>query len=65
VRGKPAIAKIPGIKHPRDRGSLPIGLPAAPAGTADPSPTGVGFGESGTIYFSSGIENAIYKVTRK
>ena len=25
----------------------------------------VGIGESGTIYFSSDIENAIYKVTKK
>ncbi len=45
-------------------GNLPIGLPApAPGGL--PVPTGVGVGESGTIYFSSGIENAIYKVTKK
>ena len=26
---------------------------------------GVGIGASGTIYFSSDIENAIYKVTKK
>ena len=45
-------------------GNLSIGLPApAPGGL--PVPTGVGVGESGTIYFSSGIENAIYKVTKK
>jgi hypothetical protein len=30
-----------------------------------PVPTGVGVGESGTIYFSSNIENAIYKVAKK
>jgi hypothetical protein len=27
--------------------------------------TGVGVGATGTIYFSSNIENAIYKVTKK
>ena len=43
-------------------GNLPIGLPA-PGGL--PVPTGVGVGESGTIYFSSNIENAIYKMTKK
>ena len=37
-------------------GSLPAGLPV---------PTGAGVGASGTIYFSSGIENAIYKVAKK
>ena len=33
--------------------------------TADVLPTGVGVGTSGTIYFSSDIENAIYKVRKK
>jgi hypothetical protein len=28
-------------------------------------PTGVGVGANGTIYLSSDIENAIYKLTRK
>jgi hypothetical protein len=28
-------------------------------------PTGVGVGASGTIYFSSDIENAIYKISKK
>jgi sugar lactone lactonase YvrE len=46
-------------------GNLPIGLPGAPGGLPTNIPTGVGVGESGTIYFSSDIENAIYKVTRK
>src|SRR5438105_718864 len=46
-------------------GNLPIGLPAAPGGLPTNIPTGVGVGESGTIYFSSDIENAIYKVTKK
>jgi sugar lactone lactonase YvrE len=46
-------------------GNLPIGLPAAPGGLPTNIPTGVGVGASGTIYFSSDIENAIYKVTRK
>jgi streptogramin lyase len=46
-------------------GNLPIGLMAAPGGLPTNIPTGVGVGTSGTIYFSSDIENAIYKVTRK
>lgn len=46
-------------------GNLPIGLPAA-AGTLPTNiPTGVGVGASGTIYVSSDIENAIYKITKK
>jgi streptogramin lyase len=45
-------------------GNLPIGLPAAVPGGL-PVPTGVGVGASGTIYFSSDIENAIYKVAKK
>ena len=45
-------------------GNLPIGLPAAAPGGL-PVPTGVGAGASGTIYFSSNIENAIYKVAKK
>jgi sugar lactone lactonase YvrE len=46
-------------------GNLPIGLPAAPGGLPTNIPTGVGVGTSGTIYFSSDIENAIYKITKK
>jgi len=46
-------------------GNLPIGLAAAPSGLPTNIPTGVGVGASGTIYFSSDIENAIYKVTKK
>jgi sugar lactone lactonase YvrE len=46
-------------------GNLPIGLPATPAGLPTNIPTGVGVGASGVIYFSSDIENAIYKVTKK
>jgi sugar lactone lactonase YvrE len=45
--------------------NLPIGLPAVPGGLPTNIPTGVGVGASGTIYFSSDIENAIYKVARK
>jgi hypothetical protein len=45
--------------------NLPIGLPAAPGGLPTNIPTGVGVGASGTIYFSSNIENAIYKVAKK
>ncbi|UPJ50873.1 SMP-30/gluconolactonase/LRE family protein [Bradyrhizobium sp. 200] len=45
--------------------NLPIGLPAAPGGLPSNVPTGVGVGATGVIYFSSDIENAIYKVVRK
>ncbi|MGY3618665.1 Vgb family protein [Bradyrhizobium sp. USDA 10063] len=45
--------------------NLPIGLPAAPGGLPSNIPTGVGVGASGTIYFSSDIENAVYRITRK
>jgi sugar lactone lactonase YvrE len=46
-------------------GNLPIGLVGAPGGLPTNIPTGVGVGSSGTIYFSSDIENAIYKVAKK
>jgi sugar lactone lactonase YvrE len=46
-------------------GKLPIGLVGAPGGLPTNIPTGVGVGASGTIYFSSNIENTIYKVTKK
>jgi streptogramin lyase len=46
-------------------GNLPIGLPAAPGGLPSNIPTGVGVGASGVIYFSSDVENAIYKVTKR
>ena len=46
-------------------GNLPIGLVGAPGGLPTNIPTGVGVGASGTIYFSSDIENAIYKVTKR
>lgn len=45
--------------------NLPIGLAATPGGLPTNIPTGVGVGASGTIYFSSDIENAIYKITKK
>jgi len=45
--------------------NLPIGLPAAPGGLPSNIPTGVGVGATGVIYFSSDVENAIYKVTKK
>lgn len=45
--------------------NLPIGLVGAPGGLPTHIPTGVGIGEPGTIYFSSDIENAIYKLTKK
>ena len=46
-------------------GNLPIGLAGAPGGLPSNIPTGVGIGASGAIYFSSDIENAIYKVVKK
>ena len=46
-------------------GNLPIGLAASPGGLPSNIPTGVGVGASGTIYVSSDIENAIYKLTKK
>jgi sugar lactone lactonase YvrE len=46
-------------------GNLPIGLAGAPGGLPTNIPTGVGVGASGTIYVSSDIENAIYKITKK
>jgi sugar lactone lactonase YvrE len=45
--------------------NLPIGLPAAPGGLPSNIPTGVGVGATGVIYFSSDMENAIYKVVKK
>jgi streptogramin lyase len=46
-------------------GNLPIGLAGAPGALPTNIPTGIGVGASGTIYFSSDIENAIYKVVKK
>jgi len=46
-------------------GNLPIGLAGYPGGLPTNVPTGVGVGASGTIYFSSNIENAIYKITKR
>jgi sugar lactone lactonase YvrE len=45
--------------------NLPIGLVGAPGGIPTNIPTGVGVGASGTIYFSSDIENAIYRIAKK
>lgn len=45
--------------------NLPIGLPGAPGGLPTNIPTGVAIGGSGVIYFTSDVENAIYKVARK
>jgi hypothetical protein len=45
--------------------NLPIGLAGAPGGLPTNIPTGVGVGTTGVIYFSSNIENAIYKVVKK
>jgi sugar lactone lactonase YvrE len=43
---------------------LPIGLAGA-GGLPTGIPTGVGVGAADTIYFSSDVENAIYKITTK
>lgn len=45
--------------------NLPIGLQGATGGLPTHMPTGVGVGANGTIYVSSDIENAIYKLTKK
>jgi hypothetical protein len=64
--GKPAIAKIPGIKQIRElAGNPPIGLPAGAGGSPTNIPAGAAIGASGTISFSSDIENAICKVAKK
>ena len=44
-------------------GNLPIGLVAAPGGL--PTNIATGVGATGVIYFSSDIENAIYRSTKK
>ncbi|ABD89800.1 Vgb family protein [Rhodopseudomonas palustris] len=46
-------------------GNLPIGLAAAPGLPPTNIPTGVGVGADGTIYVSSDIENAIYKLVKQ
>ena len=46
-------------------GNLPIGLAGALDGLPTNIPTGVGVGATGTIYFSSDVENAIYEITKK
>ncbi|MBN9002623.1 MAG: SMP-30/gluconolactonase/LRE family protein, partial [Rhizobiales bacterium] len=46
-------------------GNLPIGLEAAPGLPPTNLPTGVAVGANGTIYMTSDIENAIYKITKK
>ncbi|KYH01643.1 SMP-30/gluconolactonase/LRE family protein [Bradyrhizobium sp. DOA1] len=45
--------------------NLPIGLVGAPGGLPTHVPTGVAVGASGVIYFSSDVENAIYKAVKK
>lgn len=46
-------------------GNLPIGLVPAPGLPPTNMPTGVAVGATGTIYVSSDIENAIYKIAKK
>jgi streptogramin lyase len=60
VEVDPASGKVSEIAA-----NLPIGLVGAPGGLPTNIPTGVGVGASGVVYFSSDIENAIYKVTKK
>ena len=60
VRIDPSNGKVEEIAA-----NLPIGLPATPGGLPSNIPTGVGVGASGTIYFSSDVENAVYKVVKK
>lgn len=45
--------------------NLPIGLVGAPGGLPTHIPTGVAVGATGVIYFSSDVENAIYRVVKK
>ncbi|TFV36040.1 hypothetical protein E4K66_25030 [Bradyrhizobium frederickii] len=45
--------------------NLPIGLPGAPGGLPSNIPTGVAVGATGVIYFSSDLENAIYRAAKK
>ncbi|WP_024337303.1 SMP-30/gluconolactonase/LRE family protein [Bradyrhizobium japonicum] len=45
--------------------NLPIGLTGAPGGLPTHIPTGVAVGATGAIYFSSDVENAIYKAVKK
>ncbi|MDD1534190.1 MULTISPECIES: SMP-30/gluconolactonase/LRE family protein [unclassified Bradyrhizobium] len=45
--------------------NLPIGLPGTPGGLPSNIPTGVAVGASGVIYFSSDVDNAIYKAAKK
>jgi hypothetical protein len=65
--GAKRIIKVDAVKGTVTEiaGNLPIGLAGAPGGLPTNIPTGVGIGMSGTIYFSSDIENAIYKITKK
>ena len=46
-------------------GNLPIGMAPPPGMPPSNIPTGVAVGANGTIYLSSDIENAIYKIARK
>ncbi|MBR0718904.1 SMP-30/gluconolactonase/LRE family protein [Bradyrhizobium liaoningense] len=45
--------------------NLPIGLQGAPGGLPTHIPTGVAVGATGVIYFTSDLENAIYKVAKR
>jgi sugar lactone lactonase YvrE len=60
IRIDPSSGKVEEIAA-----NLPIGLPATPGGLPSNIPTGVAVGATGTIYFSSDVENAIYKVVRQ
>ncbi len=44
---------------------LPIGVAGVPGVPPSFIPTGVGVGSDGTIYFSSDVENALYRIVRR
>ena len=45
--------------------NLPIGLPAPAGALPSYTPTGVAVSDSGTIYLSSDLEDAVYRIRRK
>ncbi|MCK1391419.1 hypothetical protein [Bradyrhizobium sp. 1] len=65
VGAKRLIEIAPDGKITEIAANLPIGLVGAPGGLPTHIPTGIAIGASGVVYFSSDIENAIYKVVKK
>jgi len=43
-------------------GNLPIGVPALPGQPPANAPTGVAVGGDGSVYFSSDVNNGIYRI---